>query len=194
MKDNHKQQSEGNLQMAINRLPDYQPPEASWSEIRSGIAYQQALRKLPSYNPPDAIWEDILVSISSNKTRSLWKPALAAAAAILLLLWFQPWTLQRGNFQYHTESVDPVVWSYQNGTDEDAFEIANNWCEQHPFLCTRPDIAQLTIELQSLNEASQSLREALGEYGTDEHLIHQLTQVEMDRTKILKQFLDQILS
>ena len=48
----------------------------------------------------------------------------------------------------------------------------------------------LQAELEELTMAKNSLEEALGKYGTDIDLIGQLTEIERQRTALLKQILD----
>ena len=186
---------ESALQEALKQLPEYQPPDDLWLRIQSERSLAQAVQQLPAYEPPDAVWSGIRQRLQRHRAIRLLKPfAAVAAAAALLLVFIQPWKSSNAVYQYHTETVDAQIWSFQHSEDEDEFELASTWCDQHPFLCARPDIAQVKAELDQLTEASQSLRQALGEYGTDEHLIRQLNRIEMDRTRLLKQFFEYLIS
>jgi hypothetical protein len=186
---------ESTLKRTLQQLPEYHPPDELWLRIQSVRSFAQAIQNLPAYEPSDSAWNSIRGRLHKQQQVRLLRPLAAiAASAALLILFLQPWARSGTSYQYHTEAVDAQIWSFQLSKDEGDFELANAWCAQHPFLCARPDIAQVKSELEQLTAASESLRKALGAYGTDEHLIRQLNRIEMDRTRLLKQFFEYLIS
>ena len=94
------------------------------------------------------------------------------------------------SISYSREIVDASLLQRDWEQDENAFEMINRLCAGSAFTCNNPDMQSLQAELDELTEAKISLEEALGKFGTDVDLIGQLTEIERQRTALLKQILD----
>ena len=193
------------LKAALEKLPAYEPTDSVWTGIRQELAdtpLKQAIRDLPDYDPPEQLWMQIQDSLATEpaapKVRRInWR----AAAAITLLLgcaWLITQFLPGAGgpdvkLSYSVEEVDNSLLAMDWMADEDAFDQLSSMCEQHPFLCQRPDIQNLRRELNELTDAKFQLVDVLGPYGTDLGLIEQLNEIEMERTKLLKQILTEVV-
>lgn len=193
------------LRDALDRLPAHRPPERLWADIEAGLDAQapldEALRALPTYAPPPGLWEQIEPRIErgAGGGRLLKLYRLAAAAAVALLLsaagWW--WQRERAGAGYASIRVEETVADDQllltlQETDDSAFEQVETWCRIHQTACREPHFAELKAELDELTEARTHLRNALGRYGDDPELVHQLVEIERDRSDILKQLVEMI--
>ncbi|MBK7407637.1 MAG: hypothetical protein IPJ40_05880 [Saprospirales bacterium] len=191
------------LAKLLRQLPAYSPPDRVWEVVGQSLANKpkNGLDRLPSYQPPEAVWdriESVLAEKNAPKAplRRFLPWAATIAATLAGVIWyFQP-VPTPGNMAakvsitYSRETVDPVLLQRDWEQDEDAFELINRFCANSPFTCTNPDMKSMQAELDELTEAKVALEEALGTYGTDADLIGQLTEIERQRTALLKQMLD----
>ena len=201
------------LQEALKKLPQHSPPADLWDEIsmqlEQDLADQPlhaAIQDLPIHNPPIQLWDSIEAELEKvpeeNKKpriRRLWQIA-AAAAAIAALIYVSPqFILQEQSIDYAVattvseEIIDPRLLARDWQEDEPGFEFLEQLCSSKPFLCSNPDLQNLKSELGELTEAKNTLEIALGNYGTDVYLIQQLKEIELERTKILKEMLERMI-
>lgn len=188
-------------------MPSYQPPAQVWERIDKSLALpaEAEWKLLPEYLPPESVWDQIESGLSTKQktpVRSLpirrllpWATGIAATMAGLFWL-FQPFrsvgSTGEGvvSISYSREIVDASLLQRDWEQDENAFDMINRLCAASAFTCNNPDMQSLQAELDELTEAKISLEEALGKYGTDIDLIGRLTEIERQRTALLKQILD----
>lgn len=187
----------------LRKLPVYDPPPGVWDDVEKSLggASPKGLGLLPSYPPPDSVWEKIESELDAEKgkvrpLRRFLPWAAAVAACLAAVIWFfQPTTTPESmaakvSITYSREMVDPALLQRDWKQDEEAFDMIQQLCANSAFTCTNPDMQSLQAELDELTEAKMALEEALGVYGTDLDLIGQLTQIERQRTALLKRMLD----
>jgi hypothetical protein len=193
------------LKDLIRQLPVYQPSDDLWDGIEQDLSAPAPLSaRLPQYDPPDKVWDAIEASLEKPvRTRSLLRRVLpwtaAAAAALVGLMWyFQPPTHTAApaalvSMSYSREIADDALLQRDWAQEEEAFALAEKWCNTSPFTCTNPDMITLRTELDELTDAKMALEEALGKYGTDADLIGQLVKIERQRTVLLKKILSNFI-
>ena len=196
------------LARLIAELPQYQAPAEVWEQIDKSLSLppSAAWNQLPEYQPPDSVWDQIESGLSRKQAapsarllplRRMLPWATGIAATLAGLFWlFQPFqsvgSTGEGvvSISYSREIVDASLLQRDWEQDENAFEMINRLCAGSAFTCNNPDMQSLQAELDELTEAKISLEEALGKFGTDVDLIGQLTEIERQRTALLKQILD----
>ena len=201
------------LRDALEDLPSYAAPDGIWAKLEEELnqeakdaPLQVALRGLPTYEPPAAVWDQIETQLpSTGKLRVLrssnmrWIGLAAAAVALLLLArpFWQSTSSQAIAYEttvsYRTETVDARLLDRDWTDDEQAFAQVDELCERHPFLCKLQDITDMRTELQELTQAKEALQTALGSFGTDQHLLKQMTKIELERTQLLKKLLNRMI-
>lgn len=185
-------------------------------EMVAQEAYDASRKALPVYSPPINLWDRIESELDTPVSTPETKPApvipirkkiysrsLKYAAVIVFAITAGAYlflTNHSGAIEY-TDSVQVnygqervVLASYTPDweEDEDAFQTVLSFCQEQSFVCERPDFRILKDELLELNHARESLKDALMRYGDDAELIAQLTQVEMERSDVLKKMISKI--
>ena len=206
------EQEDIKLRKALKSLQEYSPSNALWPTIANILdesdteqnKLQIALSRLPIYEPASTIWGAIEKEIQPTPKygRVFYLKTFAAAASFLALLfagsiWYQIQSSSKDStsYSYYTEKTDEAIItinSKENQEDEAAFALVNEICEKQAFICEQPQVKLLKSELDELNHAHAALKEAIGSYGSDIELRQQLSQIELDRTEILKKIMNEI--
>ena len=193
------------LTEALQQLPSYEPEEQAWTNILQGLSdvpLKETIAEMQDHDPPDSVWDRIETDLQKPaRIRTLFTRGWAAAAGLAILIsaaWFLGQNLDGGTpleatISYSVEVVDETILQLDWNEDEKDFVVLEDICSQHPFLCNRPDIQALRSELADLTSAKGEIVQVLGPYGTDINLIEKLTDIEMERTKLLKQILIQVI-
>jgi hypothetical protein len=185
------------LDQALRQLPTYEAPFDLWERIEEDLEqaqrYDDALADLPVYQAPKSVWEAIEQDLAQKKRlRTRWLRPLSAAAAVLLLF-TAGWYLLR-----EQDPPEQVQISYRTeiakSSSTAAFQLPAEDAEfqevQHEYarFCqlTKQD-CRLNQELNELNNARAELIQAMRTFGKDETLYRQIDQIEMDRSKVVKQ-------
>lgn len=214
--DLDKVQSEIPLRRAISDLPDHEPPASIWENIsthfnqdvsQSEESLHQAIRELPEYDPPSLVWESIQKELEVEKDEDrrdapvtrvvpLWRrPTIAASMTALLcaLAWllFSP-SGDKVSIAYSTIEVDIHAADTDQERDEIAFELVLYELEQKLALTKDPYLADLKAELADLDLAKRQVQEVMSKYGEDEALIAQITNIEHERSAVLKEMVTKI--
>lgn len=193
------------LRAGLDRLPQYDPPPGDWDaldrRLRATQPLHDALERLPAYDPPAAVWTNIERGLRGPRRVVLrrWIGAAAAAVIVLLAAW-QLFLTDNTNtttsvpLTYRTEVLDDRLLA-QVPTDEDDAYFARlvRLCDEQPIACRRPDVQSLQAELIELNAARDALQAAIGTYGADPDLLRQLTDIELDRTRVARALLDVVV-
>lgn len=192
------------LNEALRQLPQYQAPAGVWEEIALNLeqaereeALQRAIRRLPEYAPPPAIWDQIEDQLEAPRQTGrlmLLKPLRwQFAAAILVLVMASGGYLlfrssEQPDVQYLTsqESLPAAIPVTENPEDEAAFEEVTALYAQYRQQFLDPQANELEEEWAELNAARQELQQALDQYGYDAVIAQQLTEIELERSKVVR--------
>lgn len=198
------------LKKAVTRLPVYEPPNEVWSAIASELDLQKGLQRLPNHQPKEFVWEAIEANLvkntsasinikpNANKTsRIFWIKKLSIAASILFILstswWIKKDVFTQDKFQYTQETINAQLLVADWDEDGEALTQIKAICEDKNYACTAPEFQQLRQELEELNEAKLDLKQAIDNFGKDIQLIAKLSEVELERTVVLKKMIANIL-
>lgn len=194
------------LHAALNRLPNYAPPEAVWEHIDLALEMDADIRnsveQLPQFEPPIILWENIATQLplapKVARRISLW-PRYAAAAAMVGVLFGAWWLLHPDTTVNSTEQIvvtqetmDTQIIATVQERDDKAFEWVQNLCAARAPICEQPEFKSLKSELEELTAAKQQIHEALGQYGDDPDLANKLVQIEITRTQLLQEIMQLI--
>jgi hypothetical protein len=211
-------QKDVRLHEAIQQLPTYVPPTLVWEGIEATLddvqadlpSFQHQIKALPTYSPPTSLWYGIeqeldqpsehTVALKPIFTLKTWQKYAIAALFLGCLLTFGVVFYQNatsvGNEKitvaYSEEKYDTTPIKEDWDDDEAAFAKVEAICQQQAFICEQPEVKTLKSELDELNEAKQSLKNALGQYGTDETVVAELVAVEKERSEVLKKIMQKI--
>lgn len=204
------------LRRAISDLPDHEPPVLLWDYIAGEMEQQDAeapLRKaiseLPEYEPPMVVWENIQEQLEEarivplrgeeapSKVIPMWRrPAIAAGFTALLcaMTWllFSPSGSEKISLSYSTVEVNLHAEESETLRDAQAFEIVLNEFDQQLALSEDPYLVELKRELEDLDLAKRQIEEVMGKYGQDENLVLQITNIEHERSAVLKEMVTKI--
>ena len=189
------------LKAALDNLPQYEPPDAVWQ----GINTRLPLLELPTYDAPDVVWEAIEKQLSEAEKpvkrlfilrgRRFYKLAIAASVAVCVSLgfwFFRSQTLEHTQVEISTEVVDNQLLKKDFDDEEQSFQMVEEFCKTATPVCEQPDFKNLKTELDTLNQARESLKNAMGDYAADADLVAELTKIENERTTILRQLVEKI--
>lgn len=194
------------LKKAVTRLPTHQPPDAIWSAIENELDLQKGLQQLPTHQPAELVWQHIegnlgkntSIGTSSGSTRRLfWIKKISLAASFLLFFGMSWWGINQfsnsNQFHYTQEIINPQLLIADWDEDAEVLTQIEAICQTKNYACTAMEFQQLEQELQELNEAKSDLKQAIDDFGKDTQLIAQLSEVELERTVILKKMIANIL-
>jgi hypothetical protein len=189
------------LKNTLKNLPTYAPDDSIWNAIESRLP----LMELPAYEPPVDIWESIENQLVIEEKQEkepfqlrgvrLWKfAAVAASLAIVLTASFYWFLNKKENAQIivSTETIDnQLIKPDWNDADKD-FEIVQEFCKSALPKCEEPEFKNLKSELDELNTAREELKNALSDYNSDPDLVAQLSQLENERSVVLRKMIQQM--
>lgn len=194
---NHLDQS-----LSSNKLPqlsEIEPPESIWDNIDKKLSKREKISALTEYNPPEKVWENIDKEVSLKNANHLkrqifqWVKWSSAAAAIFTLGLFIFNTVNTNNndFSYSEESLE--LTNMQNWNDDDlSVEYALALiCKENPTACKSPEFKEMDNELTFLNQSKQAIIEQLNKYDTNTELELMLTEIELERSSLIKEMIAQ---
>lgn len=195
---------EKNLKDALRQLPQYRAPEFVWERIEQHLEQEgylhQAIAELPVYTAPDGIWNRIESGLNKGgKIRRLssWSWSVAAGIAIVVTaaMGLYQWNQTRGqvSYAYREEKAVPLN-SARNWDDAEADvqEVQNLFAHFCKYQSQSEDDCVLERELKELNDAKAELKDAMAKYGEDPDLIRELSELELDRNRVVKAMVDKI--
>ena len=116
-----------------------------------------------------------------------------AIAATLIGLIFSVFILlkfkngEESGFKYSTEIVDNQLLKNTSDDAESDYKMVENFCQHSITACETPAFKTLKSELDELNAARETIKNAIGNFNSDADLMIQLKEIEQQRATILKQ-------
>lgn len=182
-------------------LPQYTPPDFIWEHLDKELtAHESNVAKLPTHEPPAKVWTNIEeglereVIVPINRKRTYTILSIAASVAVLVAFFFLIETPATEGYEisYSEETIDATITEQDWDDDNEAFELITQLCEEEIQVCKEPEFKALKTELDELEDARVEVKEAIGAYGDDPQLIAQLSEIEMERSDILKEMIARI--
>lgn len=195
---------EKNLKDALRQLPQYQAPRSIWEHIEENLEREgylhQAIAELPVYTAPDGIWERIEGDLGQGtRIRRLpvwgWSAAAGVAIVITAAIGIYQWNQTRGqvSYAYSEESIQainsPRDW---DEAEADVLEVQKRFAHYCQYQSQQESDCALEKELKELNEAKAELKDVMARYGEDPDLIRELSELELDRSRVVKAMVEKI--
>ena len=192
-----KEQNKETLKSAIGQLPEYFPDPANWDHISQALdqdgLVSETIGRLPEYEPPKAVWNQLAQKLE-KKHRVIQLPIRrwAAAAAIILgvssLITYRLWSGEQNiDLAYTEEQVNQFPLTFDWDRDEADFAEIMNLYQSKAFLHSNAVYRSGKTELEELAAAREELKEIAKLYGLDQELIHQVKEIELERTAVAKE-------
>ncbi|MCI4651736.1 hypothetical protein [Phaeodactylibacter sp.] len=201
-----KDAREDTLHAALNELPDYAPPSQNWARIAETLEadaaeqrLKDALSKLPQYAPPAETWTAIEQEIRPPARRIKLMVVARAAAAIALLvgLWWA-WPQQeaaplRATYSYDQQTTNAQFASIEDWGQADALmQKAVDEFREDPVAKQLPAYELLLSEWADLKGAQEEVAKMMERYGKDTQLIRQMSEIEKERSSLIREMIAQI--
>lgn len=189
------------LLKAIEKLPEYAPPQEIWNAIDEELdvinndqPLQHAIAELSTFEPPETLWNTIEQELdtptSKRTTISFSKWSVAASVALLIAAFFawQSTTNPEAKVEMIYTEIQEVEqeWKEDWDADEEDFQVVLAMLDENDLAKEAPESNRLQSELDELNLAKEELKMAISNFGQDSDLIRQLAEIERERTEILK--------
>ncbi|PHI19482.1 hypothetical protein CEQ90_12345 [Lewinellaceae bacterium SD302] len=201
-----KEENYDNLRRALDQLPDYTPPNLSWDRIDDGLNGEEArtnkparpdsesdgvAKNLPSYSPPSTVWNQLNGELDRqrakrNKLKLVYRWSARAAAAIVIFV---------AGYTFATFDQGPDVTYAYSEEEPSATLVNNDWNQEEESFqrvmdqlsaIDEPELNALRLELEELTQAKKEVEEMLRAYGNDRKVIHQLVEIENERSRVYR--------
>ena len=193
------------LKQAIQGLEPTPAPAFIWDEIATAlleadqeVLIQEAIPRLSRHEAPALVWENIADSLEQNKTTKIrringyyWSAAASVALILAATLWFSLGT-EQASYVASVESMDRHLLDNDWESDEAIFAEVMELHDNYLKVFTDQESVTWRAELAELNDARTELLGAMDLYGKDHELIRQLSNVERDRTEVIKKMATKI--
>lgn len=201
-----KDAREASLHAALNELPDYAPPSQNWARIADTLEadaaeqrLKDAISKLPQYTPPTEVWTAIKheIKLPARRIKLMMLTRAAAAIALLLGLWWA-WPQQeaaplQATYTYDQQTTNAQFTSIEDWGQADALmQKAVNEFREDPVARQSPAYNLLLSEWEDLKAAQQEVAEMMERYGKDAQLIRQMSEIEKERSGLIREMIAQI--
>lgn len=195
------------LEQAVAKLPDYAPSPQNWSEITAALdaeasvpSFREALEGLPQYPPPDVVWESISKNINRPARRfhiSFLTKAAAASALLIGLWWAWPSQGEGEGFSEAYAFTQETLNSDFNPEadweqDKQLMQKAVQEFRRDPVAQRLPDYDLLLSEWSALKTAQKEIADMMDRYGKDARLVRQMTEIERERSGLIREMIAQI--
>ena len=171
-------------------LPEYEPNDEVWKSIESKLndaVLQESVGRLNTYEPKADLWDGIERNLAPKVIRfRAWRWASLAASVALLagvLFWYNT---NNESLTYSEQKLDKNLLLNPADDSQPQYEMIVAYCKQRNYVCENPEFKTLKTELEELNVASTRLQAAVGQYNTEPELIAQLTNIEVQKSDILR--------
>jgi hypothetical protein len=196
------------LQLTVGEMTVYNPPVSIWDNLEEQLELDKnaVYTEGSSFKIGDNVSETFKVSETSASTEtssvkvvkkkgllrylSFQKLAIAASLTGLVFTFFTVLKQQNtegSSLKYSTEVVDNQLLKNSSDDAEADYEMVNNFCQQQIAACETPAFKTLKSELDELNSARETIKNAIGNYNSDADLMIQLKDIEQQRATILRQ-------
>ncbi|MEO0340139.1 MAG: hypothetical protein AAF242_13105 [Bacteroidota bacterium] len=193
------------LEQAIQQLEPTSAPAFIWDEIAAELTesahdnlIQAAIPRLTRHEAPTVVWKQIAHSLeieSTGKVRKInryyWIAAASVALILTTTLWFSLGS-ERPNYVATVEMVDKYLLDNDWESDEAIFAEVMELHDGYLRVFDDAESRDWRAELVELNDARTELIGAMDLYGKDHELIRQLSNVERDRTEVIKKMATKI--
>jgi len=180
-------------------LSEIEPPESIWNNIDKKLSRKAKISSLTEYSPPEKIWVSIDKDLSIKKVNHLkrqivkwakWSSAIAAIFTLGIFI-FNTANTKKNDFSYSKESLE--LTEIQNWSDDElSVEYALDLiCKENPIACNSPQFKEMDKELRFLNQSKQAIIEQLNKYDTNTELELLLTEIELERSSLIKEMIAQ---
>ncbi len=187
------EKNKSTLTAALKKLSEYDPPAKVWQGIERDLNYRQNLANLPQYSPPVAVWEGIEAHLEKPQAkvfRLSMQQILALAAMIcgVALGWYWLSLDKEATVlvAYSEESYQPQFLAADWNDDEAAIQVVVKEYDRKMELDAPEASPNLKTELQELNTAKAELEELIQRYGKDASVIQEISEIELERTDVIK--------
>lgn len=195
---------EAYLHQAIAELPVYVAPNGVWNRLEQHLEQEgflhQAIAALPVYTAPDQLWNSIESELNKGtKIRRLsswgWSVAAGIAIVVTAALGLYQWEQTRSHisYTYSEEKIAPLNspqdWDAAEADVQEVQALFANFCK---YQSQQEEDCALERELQELNEAKAELKDVMARFGEDPDLIRELSDLEQDRSRIVKAMVEKI--
>jgi hypothetical protein len=196
------------LQLTVGEMNVYNPPISIWDSLEKQLELDKnaVYTEGSSLEIGDNVSETFKVSETSALTEtsslkvvkkkgvlrylSFQKLAIAAAMTGLIFTVFnllKPNYTEGSSLKYSTEVVDNQLLKNTSDDAEADYQMVENFCQQQIAACETPAFKTLKSELDELNSARETIKNAIGNYNSDADLMIQLKDIEQQRATILRQ-------
>ncbi|NJO86658.1 MAG: hypothetical protein HC821_00810 [Lewinella sp.] len=201
-----QEENQDSLRQALTQLPSYPAPASCWAHVVAGLNSAPitpqaglSLRPWQQYSPPSSVWNRIDRQLTDGLSRYRQRRLVvrwAARAAVALLIFTAGYAYanyQSGpkvTYVFQKENSSPIssytVADWNN--DEASFDRVMEQLEN----INEPTLNALRLELEELNTAKQEIEEMLRAYGQDQQIINQLATIEIERSRLYRQAIDEL--
>lgn len=183
------------------QLTEFEPPKSIWDSIDEKLNQKEKLSSLKEYNPPENVWENIDKNLSVKKTKRTkkrivrWMKLSSAVAAILLLGYFifNNVNNNKNIFSYSEEWIELTDLQLWNEDDNAIEYILAIICNENPKACKSPEFQEMDKELKFLDQSKQAILQQLNKYDTNTELEILLTEIELERTSLIKEMISKTI-
>ena len=199
------------LKNALDRLPQYQAPgmvldrifqELNDLEANDHITWQ--VDELPVYAPPSMVWDQIAQDLdkerlSSRPIRKLsFGKRWAIAASFLVLVVAGMYFINESprntvSIAYTQEKKQFSDVSMDWNEDDDAIQEVVEAFSNSIMVKNTRGADELLLEMEELEDAKKAALEMLAKYGNDATVITKITQIEKERSVIVKEMVEIML-
>lgn len=184
----------------IPELNSFEPPQKIWDNIDRELSRREKSSSLSQYDPPDLIWENIqnnLPAEDPNRNRKrviqlfVWSSAIAALLILGYFIFINE--VNQTQFTYSEEFIEvQELETWQN--EEQAIDQALiSICEAKPTACTSSEFKMMEEDLTFLNQSKEAILKQLSKYDSNTELEIMLTEIELERTKLIKEMINKII-
>lgn len=193
------------LKKAISNLPLYEAPGFLWDNIEAVLVAdeQDAIIKatiphLPHYQAPDSVWIGIETALDKNSTDEKQHTSIIsirriaiAASFVGLAIWFS-WqsffaTTSEYTLSYSEEEVAQFEYEFDPNEDEASFNTMLDHFKSSVVAKQHEEYNNLLEAYEELKIAKEELVQILENYGSDPDIIQQMSDIEHERSRVIKQ-------